>query len=469
MNGIITLFIISLVAQSNISPLGSASTSSPGFQNESSRETQFGWQLNERNELEYLIQISPDMLPFMTRNTEQQEFQCVIPRELAGRIHRVVVSIGTQVLPRTPSLQEIQQRVPTIASLPPGRIRDLESGSSVVNVQNTLPDFPTNGVDRRPNTNTRNGLDALTAPTTPLGGTFLDQAGAGNQQTSPTRNLPDPSSLPNFAQGANQHSNSNLGEPYAGGNNSEGRFADTANALANSLNNQGGNLPTSTYSQPTGTGGYAKQPNTNLQQWSPSYDPTAGTNFAQQPQRQDLQAGYDSNAYARNNARGSSQTYQDPSYARQNTQFPSTSGGFGDSFGHQGRSIADRAGADGYWNGGGYNNGQPIGRPASDMYVADNRRDTTSWDGQRSLSDGRSLPSTTVGQSNIPTRVGTDSIGTLPRTVERSDGSNNYHLFVFFVLSVAVNLWMMHLLRSLYVRYRNLLASLRGHSVASSQ
>ena len=43
-----------------------------------------------------------------------------------------------------------------------------------------------------------------------------------------------------------------------------------------------------------------------------------------------------------------------------------------------------------------------------------------------------------------------------------SDGS--YHLFIFFVLSVAVNLWMVHLLRSLYLRYRNLLSSLRSQT-----
>jgi hypothetical protein len=45
---------------------------------------------------------------------------------------------------------------------------------------------------------------------------------------------------------------------------------------------------------------------------------------------------------------------------------------------------------------------------------------------------------------------------------------SNYLFYVFFVLSIAVNLWMIHLLRTLYLRYKNLLTSLRSGQAAAS-
>lgn len=466
MNGFATLFFCAIVAQSNIAPLGSAPGSGLSLTQDPSKYTQFGWQLNEVGELEYLIQISPDMLPFMTRATGQQEFQCEIPRELAGRIHRVVVSIGTTVLPRSPSLQEIQQRIPVIASLP-GRLRELESGSPVVNVQNTLPDFPA-PLDNR--NNPRNGLDSPPAPTTPLGSSFLDQARSNNpQQPAPSRNQLDPNlpSPPSMAQQGGGFGNQAGGNSYANSGANNGRFNDTAN-LPN------GNPPG--YNQP----GF-NQPNTNQTQLNQSYDAGNYPNVAQQPRSNNQSSGFDSqfaydpsgthrNDTNRNDyARGSNPPYQGPEYARQNTQFPSTSGGYGDLHGQQGMSITDRARGNDRWDGNSFANNPQMGRPGNETFITANQRDNRPlFDNPSSASDGRTNMASTTGTDGSNVRTDNNRTGQAAGGTAAASNESNYHLFVFFVLSVAVNLWMMHLLRSLYVRYRNLLASLRGHTVVTT-
>ena len=104
----------------------------------------FGWMIDKDDgALVYIVQVAPSQATQMQLN--RLENLSDIPPELVGRTTRISVRIGTDPLPRTPSLAEIQKmpRYGTAsdvtAALGPGRISDLEPGS-VVNVQGrTLP------------------------------------------------------------------------------------------------------------------------------------------------------------------------------------------------------------------------------------------------------------------------------------------------------------------------------------------
>lgn len=489
MNGSLAIFLFSLVAQSAVGPLGAnlQSALTKSDTDSSTGLTQYGWQFNANNELEYLIQISPEMLPFMTSTTNQKEFQSEIPKELVGRIRRVVVSIGTQVLPRSPSLQEVQAMVPSIATLP-GRMRELEPGTQVTNVNNNqYPEPPTNfgGV---PSVSGNPNSSVTAVPSTPLGGAFLDQARAGTPQSNPNPGKPSlPTAAPpgRFSDTAGSQSQTS----QAGGisaqagqsvpNNNGWQAPGTSVPLANDgfdrarmagnqpngtpqwpgasndpnalkysstnsgINNNGvaGSLPYQ--SQPVSNQGYGQQP----------------PNYAQQ-QGYDAQTGYGQNAFGGQRVQTGNPGFvqQGQGFNLQGSTYPSTSGGFGDVVGNQGQSISDRTRGLDPWGNPVISTG-PVGRPG-EPYLASRERDLLS------ATSGRISPSDTSASSD-PMRN-----SDMTRNADLSDNpkgttpieSTNYSLFVFFVLSVAVNLWMVHLLRSLYLRYRNLLTSLRSQT-----
>lgn len=504
MNGILVLLTFSMLAQSGIGPLGAGlpATQSSAIADPSAGLTQYGWQINSQNELEYLIQISPEMLPFMTSVTDQKEFQSEIPKELVGRIQRVVVSIGTQILPRTPSLQEIPQRVPVIASLP-GRFRDLEPDAPVANVNNNqFPQPPGSLGSNADRSSTLSGSPPI--PTTPLGGTFMDQARSGNANSSSSagRSTPGSPALPGSGA-ANPATafNSNQSTPppalpggfnnQAGMSDQQGRFADTARPNPSAMPTDGstGNWAASqnpvapqwpsgpTSADPYALGGTqppAGYPNA-AGSTAPNYQPgnAAQTGWASQPgnhQPTYNQPGYNQPGYNQPNGYAQPPAYaQHPNFAqppantsaggdygRPGAGFPGTAtGGFGDPPGSAGQSLADRTRGTDRW-GNAVTAGPPAGRPG-DTLVASRPRDS------QNLSD-----STLTARDPMSASSGMESSSShhdlLQRQTVAAKESNNYHLFVFFVLSVAVNLWMVHLLRSLYLRYRTLLTSLRSQT-----
>ncbi|MBX3423985.1 MAG: hypothetical protein KF752_20700 [Pirellulaceae bacterium] len=530
MNGLSFLFSLSLLAQTQLAPFpsgppgvpsaGTTPLGSATVDAGSGDVTKYGWQLNNQNELEYLVQIAPDMLPFMNRTTDQKEFTSEIPKQLAGRIQRVVVSIGTQILPRTPSLQEIERMIPMTAGLPPGRFQNLEPDAPVVNVNATnnnqqgysqaqsgnsqpaLPEYP-QSYPARTNAAPNNNSPA----TTPLGSAFLESARSGNPGPAnnygstnnsnstamsglPNWSSPPPQNAATTAQRGNSLANSGGFGNQTNLQNNSGRYTETAReALSNQSSRTAANRPSDNY--PSANVGNNNFGNNNG--WQSVSDPTRiadnrfGAGAIGQPAQSSMtgQGGQDWNApgqtmmwpnaplqndpqamsgqyagaplgYQYNYGQPTGSGFGQADFARTNPGFANPYNGVGDSGARPGMSIADQMRAQNRWQDTGMNSPQ-MGR--QDTLIASNNR---------LHSDG--YP--TTSQSRDPSRISQADAGSAS-DYSRSDigkgaagsavdANDNYHLFVLFVLSVAVNLWMVHLLRSLYVRYRNLLASLRS-------
>jgi|694.fasta_scaffold05459_6 hypothetical protein len=483
MNAVGILLSLALLGQTSIEPLGStrpsASTNSATADSlssspDSGEVTKYGWQLNENNELEYLVQIAPDMIPFMNRTTGQKEFVSEIPKQLVGRVHRVVVSIGTGPLPRNPSLQDIDRMVPAIASLPPGRMQQLEPDASVVNVNNNqqnagLPPYPQSYAGQTqatPNANFNQNV-----PTAPLGSAFLEGTRNGGQNMAAGTTNRNSTSQPGTGQsGTGQSGTGQLGfgqtawgqnannlPPATSGNvsantaplGSSRQFSNTATNPTNAQSprqtvqgNQSDNrqLPGSGWNSTGDMGRFADQRfsgNNNVSNWQ-------GMQNSQDPQSLQPNGGYPSqfanNQYANgqyaNSQYGQGNQYASngqAGFANQNPGFQSYAQGFGDTHGRQGMSIADQMRSTGQWVATG-NSNDNYQRNSRSLIAGNSPSDHQRYDGAASARG------------------------------DYSGNDNNYHLFIFFVLSVAVNLWMVHLLRSLYVRYKTLLASLRSQT-----
>jgi hypothetical protein len=125
-------------------------------------ERDYGWQISrDDGKLEYIVQISPEKSNFLVQNGKEQLSS--VPPEIAARLSRVVVRVGTEVLPRTPSLAEIERLVPlvnqggTTVFVPPtglpegGRYATLESGQPAAAVPvngnpQALPNLSSSGL-----------------------------------------------------------------------------------------------------------------------------------------------------------------------------------------------------------------------------------------------------------------------------------------------------------------------------------
>ena len=242
--------------------------SSPAGPSSSSREAErdFGWQEDPDGALVYIIQISPSEAQLMQQNNK--EMFSDMPPELVGRVTRIAVSIGDEILPRSPSLQEIKRRFPlhatrdeVTAQLGEGRFSDLER-EPVVNVQQqpqfTLPpQDPLNNL----RSNAGDALAQARERAQQAGGNLIDEvselansafpnapplsgSNAGNQFLDGARNGNTPGGLNPPAS----NRPSTLGrEPSIPGTGSS-RFQDTAGAPSSSFppaGTPGTNGPTS--------------------------------------------------------------------------------------------------------------------------------------------------------------------------------------------------------------------------------
>ena len=164
----------------------------------------FGWQIADDGVLEYIIQISPQQAAQMQAN--KLENLSALPPALVGRARRIAVRIGTDPLPRTPSLEEIERTIPrytepsdVTAALGPGRIAEVEGGQ-VVDVQNTLPRLPAFGdSNSNPSSSPSSSGGSFNLPST--SGTTFGPSGAagGNASNAPSSLVP---SLPSPAAGS---------------------------------------------------------------------------------------------------------------------------------------------------------------------------------------------------------------------------------------------------------------------------
>lgn len=76
----------------------------------------FGWEPTQENpqKLEYIVQLSPEELQLISKGTE--ELWSGIPKELNGRIDRIVIRMGRAELPRVPSLEQLRTMAATTSN-----------------------------------------------------------------------------------------------------------------------------------------------------------------------------------------------------------------------------------------------------------------------------------------------------------------------------------------------------------------
>lgn len=173
---------------------------------EAGTERDYGWAVNKDDGvLEYIVQINPDKKRAMETRSVQfpngQENVSNMPRELVGRASRVVIRFGTEILPREPSLQELertqrlfeQPSVSAAAALGEDKFRDLESSVRNIQSQSTTPVFPAipNGLPGAKGQ--RSAIDQADQTANSLRNELNESlSSATADSTMPGRNLPDP-------------------------------------------------------------------------------------------------------------------------------------------------------------------------------------------------------------------------------------------------------------------------------------
>lgn len=481
MNGIVLLMLMASAAQ----------VGAPG-----GTERDFGWEFDkEDGVLQYIVQISPQEVQLMQQKSVAfplgQENLSDIPPELVGRATRVVVRIGEAVLPRTPSLQELE-RMPrsgdpvnpsSTAMLGPGRISDVEPG--VFNIQGnpqlSLPNLPEGFGGNSTSSSTGNLIDdASRASANSLRDGLSD---ALSSAASSLPQSPDASMLAQNSANALNQSGSAFLQGAAGGNS---KFNNTGTpntpALPNTTSNAG--LPSasntaaaaqqrdpstwpqtnsSTGAAATGTSlpGYPANPQLNV--------PSLGQYSNPLPQQQTPTPGFGSSpAYtSRQNApntAASSSTYNQPGMSPLNNLDP------------QSNTYTGANTASGYPNqlnpgllqnqfqqsvatgNGQYATGTPSG--LASPYAQGTGGQTSDF--PRIAAN----PTGNVQQSQTPP-TGTKTVSTDYPPNESSPLAGNVDgiLQVFFLLSLVVNFYLGILIRKLLARYRSLLMNVRSQAV----
>lgn len=227
-------------------------------------ESDFGWAVNDKDgALEYIVQINPDKKRAMEQRSvafpNGQENVSDMPAELVGRASRVVVRFGTEILPREPSLQELE-RMPRLFSQPnssaaamlgEGKLRDLESPVRNIQGQGSASVFPA----------LPNGLPGAQGEA----GSLIDQVGnAANSLRNDfgerlSDAMPDPGLLAQNMANQSGAASSFLNEARGGAAGAGSRFSNTA---------QPANSPLNT----------AANPQANAPAKLPEYPPTTGAN-----------------------------------------------------------------------------------------------------------------------------------------------------------------------------------------------
>lgn len=154
MNGIGLLVLIAVAGQLNTGqPFPAQLPAQPFLQSQSTAVAQnrdWGWEFDKENTLCYIIQIPEQKLREMIDTG--WELPSDMPEELVGRATRITVRIGTNLLPQTPSLDELRKmpRVNTpsevTAQLGAGRISDVEADNlQHVQQDRNVPALPSLG------------------------------------------------------------------------------------------------------------------------------------------------------------------------------------------------------------------------------------------------------------------------------------------------------------------------------------
>lgn len=262
MNGIGTLLLIAIVGQAGAAPVATDKF-----------EKDFGWQVNrDDGVLEYIVQVAPDQIEMLTKYG--QEKSSAMPPELVGRVARIVVRIGSTVLPRTPTLQEIERKFPIIGS-----------SNSNANFPVTPPGYSANNMKtvEPPAVHSVAGNSPPTLPSSRGSSTMPDRESsldAGQKSSAPSGlpsipslTSPDPSLLAQNGSDANKFLNSARDSQQVP---ARAPAAASSSDKFNSLPKQTPNQPPSSRSS-TGAGGSLADV---LQRDFPAAQPQAAGNLA---------------------------------------------------------------------------------------------------------------------------------------------------------------------------------------------
>jgi len=471
MNGIGLLVLIAAAGQ-----LGAAG---PMTQNRD-----FGWEIDTRSEdraLCYIVQLSPQKVKEM--QDTGWEYPSDMPAELVGRATRIVFRIGTNLLPQTPSLEEIKRmprfnsQADVTAQLGPGRISDVETGS-LYNVQQ----------DQR-------------APALPSFG-----GGTGLTPLDPATNLADQAqqnanalsdNLRNFVRGTDPRfgaatagtANSDSVPPMPGfpGTTAPSRF-DNSTAPLNTPDNR---FSSGTNPIPSGVNtGQAPNYGAGTYNSTEAYDPrdpaALGRGmFNAIPSRQTPAGGFGN--YGTNNPSNFAST--NPAQAGSPQSGASQMGTSQMGTGQMGTGQMGSNAAPLDYSGGqnpGYNQSpyNPSPYIQGHLNPSGQFNNTQFANGTGYGNDGRSLiastaiPATGLPNTNAPatsggavsttnTPPGTPATNPNTDSPSRKSAAADNILPVFFLLSLVVNVYLGMLIRKLLTRYRALLAN-RGQSTSGA-
>ncbi|MEM7474016.1 MAG: hypothetical protein AAF483_03430 [Planctomycetota bacterium] len=497
----------------------------------------YGWFIDEKrdNALVFVVQMTPEQAQVVQLNSDPRqasqqkvEFSSEMPPELVGRVTRIVVRIGTDILPRTPSLAEIKlmprfmSSSDVTASLGPGRIAEIDGGS-VVNVQNSnLPSMPS-----APNTNPN---QRFLAGTTGSGSSTSLPFPSTSPSTS--SNLPNVNSkFENTAAGAPSMPNNNFSSrtgaqgwngstsPSPGTMGNTGSLSDLPNSYGNTGNTLNtSRTPTPNFGSTPGAYASAQQPGTYGQ--SQPYGGTtsaSNTSTATNPNAipnsiGNGQVGYASNAPQQNQNRSDIADNQGRNGAGNRSGYGG--GGYGgrgyggrgyggDGYGRGGNSRRNNGyGGGGYggngYGGGGYGAGRMAGVPALTRLLSNNlAANNLAASGllnnalqpaygplQNAYLNYPALqsPSLLNPVSNSTARkdaeeddeddsdkkedlVASASDVPVDGNSDTSSEAGSVLVKLFFLVSLVANCYLIFLIRKLLMRYRSLLSTVRSHAI----
>ena len=476
MNGIGLLVLIAAAGQ-----VAAAQPSGPN--------RDFGWERDTQNPdkaLCYIIQLSPAKVAEM--QGKQMENPSDMPPELVGRATRILVRIGTDILPQNPSLEELRSmprfnsRDDVTAQLGGGgRLSDVDP-SNLLDVQQRgsnppLPSFP----GPTANNSQFSGNAPGTVP--PASGQDMPRSNFSDSASQDSTNPIDQAkqldrNAPAFPNPRGNNSGSTTPLPnYAGSGNSQ---ADRAGATTNNAfpNNAGD------WRSPTANDGQRNRDEVDRtadnrsQNQSGSTYPQSTYPQSAVPPNYDSRTppSLDSNRQSPNIGFGANPTGQNQG------KFGLSTPGF-DNFSAQGGQVGQGSpygqngpynpGYGGQYVNGQYGSGQYLGgnaqRPNGQLgyngpdLVASNTTVPPSNQNSNSINSGSPPPH----QPPAKTPAGETSPGDVAPTSltspSKSKTSENI-LSVFFLFSLVVNFYLGMLIRKLLTRYRALLANMRGQA-----
>ncbi|MCR9296081.1 MAG: hypothetical protein NXI32_25475 [bacterium] len=477
-----------------------------GFsQSQADSTRDFGWMIDKEDQaLVYIVQVAPGQATQMQLN--RLENLSDIPPALVGRATRISVRIGTDPLPRIPSLEEIQKmpRYGTAsdvtAALGPGRISDLEPGS-VVNVQGpTLPSstFPDSNFAANPTlpapatlpnvgSQTRNDSNSVTPPSafgasgqssrSGTSGSLSDllikpPASPGNQIPTPTlpANLNGQSVPPNYSAPAGEYANRS--QP-ANGFGAVNPADSTSRGTSGLPTNPGmGTFPSRTPASLTADGSYAGLPpavGNDARSPVPNYGSAPGANAPPVFDRNspNTPGNFPNPGYANENSNPANYGRNAPTnadYANRggapNVYGPPAYGS--NDYGRDPNGFGNRTPP-------AFNTQTPAGPPAYQT-GAGSPDPNASYADSRSASDrglAADATSNIRGGSATDPKAGSydpsqSSAANSPAAANMNAG--NVLVQMFFLVSLVANVYLVFLIRKLLSRYRSLLATVRSHA-----